>query len=96
MQIRILTPERTVLESDQAEHVLLPAEGGQVGILPRHIAMTCSLQEGTVRVDLPHQSVEMTITGGLAELVADRITVLADSVTEGEPSAPDEVPAESP
>jgi len=79
VQLSIITPERTVLEADDVEHVLLPAENGELGILPGHIAMVCSMQIGRIRVDRPGQSTDLAISGGVAEVLADRITVLAET-----------------
>ena len=79
MELKIITPERIALEAQDAEHVLLPAENGQVGILPGHIAMMCSLKVGRIHVDLPDGSVDLATSGGFAEVLDDRITVLADT-----------------
>ncbi len=79
MDLKIITPERTVLETENVRHVLLPAEDGQLGILPRHMPILCSLQVGRMRVDLPDESVHLATSGGFAEVLNDRITVLADT-----------------
>ncbi len=79
MQLTIMTPEGTVLESDNVQHVLLPAEGGEVGILPSHIAMVCTIQVGRIRVDLPDQSLPLATSGGYAEIRNDSIAVLAET-----------------
>ncbi|MFO7955937.1 MAG: F0F1 ATP synthase subunit epsilon [Candidatus Brocadiia bacterium] len=79
MHIRIITPEKTVLEADDVEHVLLPAENGELGVLPDHIPMVCTMQIGRIRVDLPGSSVDLATSGGFAEVLEDRVTVLADS-----------------
>lgn len=79
MQIRIITPEKTVLEADDVEHVVLPAENGELGVLADHIPMVCTMQIGHIRVDLPGSSVDLATSGGFAEVLEDRITVLADT-----------------
>lgn len=79
MELKIITPERIVLETDDVRHLLLPAENGQLGILPRHMPMVCSLQIGHMRVDMPDKSIELATSGGFAEVLNDRITVLADT-----------------
>ncbi len=68
-----------MLESDRVQRLLLPAEGGEVGILPSHIAMVCTIQVGRIRVDLPGQSLPLATSGGYAEIRNDSITVLAET-----------------
>jgi len=79
VQIRIITPEKTVLAADDAEHVLLPAENGELGILPGHIPMVCTMQVGPIRVDLAGSVAHLATSGGFAEVLDDRITILADT-----------------
>lgn len=80
MQIRIITPERTVLEADDTQHVLLPAAGGEMGILPGHIAAVVRLGVGRIRVDREGgEPVELATSGGFAEVLEDDITVLAET-----------------
>ncbi|MHC4788906.1 MAG: ATP synthase F1 subunit epsilon [Planctomycetota bacterium] len=79
MHLAIITPERTVMETDNAEHVLLPAENGEVGILPGHIHMVCSLQIGRIRVDMADEIVSLATSGGYAEVVADNVVILAET-----------------
>ena len=84
MQLRIITPERTVLEADAAEHVLLPAEGGELGILAGHIPMVCTLAVGRIRVDSDGSQVHLATSGGFAEVLEDEVTVLADTAERSE------------
>jgi len=79
VELKIITPERIVLEADDVEHVLLPAENGEVGVLTGHMPMTCSLGVGHIRVDRPGSSVDLATSGGFAEVLDDRVTVLADT-----------------
>ncbi len=79
MQVTIITPERTVLETHNAQHVLLPAENGELGILPGHVAMVCTLQVGRIRVDLPSRPVELATSGGFAEVLGDAVTITGET-----------------
>jgi F-type H+-transporting ATPase subunit epsilon len=80
VHIRIITPERTVLDADDAEHVLLPAQGGEMGILPGHIAAVVRLGVGRIHVDGPHEEpIELATSGGFAEVLEDEITILAET-----------------
>jgi len=84
VQVHIITPEKTVLESDDVEHVILPAQDGELGILPGHIAMIAGLSVGMAQVDLPGESVRVAVSGGFAEVLADRVLVLADAAERAE------------
>ncbi len=79
MEVNVITPERSVFKAAGVEHVLLPAEDGELGILPGHISMICSMAVGRIRVDLPEESVELATSGGFAEVFEDRVTMLADT-----------------
>jgi F-type H+-transporting ATPase subunit epsilon len=79
VQIKVITPDRTVLEAQGIQHVLLPAENGELGVLPRHMPMLCSLGIGRIQVDQSGKSVSLATSGGFAEVLSDRITVLADT-----------------
>ena len=79
VQVTIITPERTVLETHNAQHVLLPAENGELGILPGHVAMVCTLQVGRIRVDLPSRPVELATSGGFAEVLGDAVTITVET-----------------
>lgn len=72
------------MESDNARHVLLPAENGELGILEGHIPMVCSLDIGQVRVDLADKSIVLATSGGFVEVADDRVVVLAETAEKAE------------
>ncbi len=67
------------MASENVEHVLLPAENGELGILPGHVAMACSLQVGRIRVDMADEFIELATSGGFAEVLDDRIIIAAET-----------------
>ncbi|MGH7818961.1 MAG: ATP synthase F1 subunit epsilon [Candidatus Binatia bacterium] len=78
LSLRILTPEREVLDtavdSVTAEGVL-----GQFGVLPKHIAFLTALEPGVLSYGRPGDRAAMiAIKGGYAEVRDDRVTILAD------------------
>jgi F-type H+-transporting ATPase subunit epsilon len=79
MHVTIMTPTETLVDSDNAEHIVLPAANGEVGILPGHTPMVCNLMEGRLRVELADEHVELRTRGGFAEVAGDRVTVLVDA-----------------
>lgn len=79
MRLRVITPKQTVLECDDVREVVLPGEAGEVGVLPRHIALITGLGIGEMRVKREGQHARVAVSGGFAEVLADRVTVLADA-----------------
>lgn len=78
LSLRILTPEREVLdttvESVTAEGVL-----GQFGVLPKHIVFLTALEPGILSYGRPGERATMiAIKGGYAEVRDDEVTILAD------------------
>ncbi len=84
MRLRIITPESIVFEDDDVVHVQLPADNGELGILARHAPMVCSLAVGRIRVDLPGEALELATSGGYVHVVADDVTVLAETAEPAE------------
>ena len=79
MKLEIVTAERLVYE-DQVNAVVAPGIEGQLGILPRHVALLTTLQPGelTIRKD-GEEDVYMAISGGFLEVMNNRVVVLADT-----------------
>jgi len=84
VQVRIITPEGAVLDEQDVTHVLLPAENGELGILPGHIAMVCNLGVGRIRIDRPDGQLVLATSGGFAEVRADHIMVLAETAEKAD------------
>ena len=49
LHVRVVTPERPIHEGD-ADFIVVPAHGGEVGILPRHARFLASLGLGELRL----------------------------------------------
>jgi F-type H+-transporting ATPase subunit epsilon len=79
VQLKVITPERAVFAGEDVQQVILPAENGELGILPRHMPMVCSMTIGRIQVHLTDRTVNMATSGGFAEVLEDEVTVLADT-----------------
>ena len=67
--------------SGTAEEVYIPAEMGEIGVMPRHTPLVSRLKPGEVRVK-PQGSGEMQsifVSGGMVEVQPHVVTVLADT-----------------
>ncbi|HZD10564.1 MAG TPA: F0F1 ATP synthase subunit epsilon [Candidatus Binatia bacterium] len=83
LQCEIVTQERTVF-SAQVDAVNLPTPEGRMGVLPNHMVMLTTLGFGEVLVRRGGEQEYFAIGGGFAEILPDRVTLLADSAEEAE------------
>ncbi len=79
--LEIVTPEKKVL-SETVDIVVAPGEEGEFGVLPGHIPFLCKLKIGELRLRAGGASRYIAIMGGYAEVLPDRVTVLATAAEE--------------
>lgn len=84
MYLQIITPEKTVLESDEVNEILVPTEKGQIGILPHHINLITSLTSGELHIKIKEKFSILGITGGFLEVKDGKATILADYAEHAE------------
>ena len=80
IQLSVVTPERQLLQTTVSE-VTIPGLGGELGVLPGHAPLITELGMGELKyhaVD-SSQSVPLAILGGFAEVLPDRVTILAEA-----------------
>ena len=84
VHIDVVSAEASIF-SGEAEFVVAPASGGEVGIYPNHAPLVSSLKPGAVRIKQPNEAGEIVIfiSGGLLEIQPGFITVLADTAVRG-------------
>jgi len=83
-KFEIVSPERVVLKTT-AVSVSVPTVQGEITILPLHVPLVALLQAGVVEVILTDGNRDvMSISGGLIEVLADKVVVLADSAERAE------------
>jgi F-type H+-transporting ATPase subunit epsilon len=81
----IVTPERQLLRETVVE-VTLPGAGGCLGILPGHAPLMTELGIGelTYRAKNASEPAHLAIISGFAEVLGDRVTVLAEMAEKPE------------
>ena len=89
LQLDVITPERRLV-SEQVDAVTLPGLGGELGILPGHTPLISQLQTGVLSYTQAGATRRLLVSGGFAEVNADRVSVLADMA-----EFPEEVDAQS-
>jgi len=80
IQLVIVTPQRQLLRENVAE-VQLPGANGYLGVLPGHAPLITELGIGELSYhDLSgKESAHLAIIRGFAEVLPDRVTVLAET-----------------
>ena len=76
-RLRIVTPERLLLD-EEVEEVVAPGAAGEFGVLPDHIAFLTTLAPGRLIYKTGGQRHVLAIFGGYAEVSDNVMTVLAD------------------
>ena len=68
-----------LLFRDQVDEVVLPGSNGYFGVLPQHAPLISELGTGVLTYQIAQTRRYMAINGGVAEVLADRVRVLADT-----------------
>ena len=80
--LEVVTPEKAVV-SEEVEIVVAPGSEGEFGVLKGHTTFLTSLKSGILRFKTASGTQkEFQIEGGFAEVLPDKVTVLAESAVE--------------
>ncbi len=77
LRLEIVTPERQLF-SGEVDSVLLPGAEGQLGVLPHHAPLMTALTTGELVARQGQEEFLFAIYGGFAQILPDRVIVLAD------------------
>src|SRR5260370_33923521 len=85
IELLIVTPEKQLLRS-KAAGVQMPGESGYLGILPGHAPLMTELGIGELSYQEigGKESVHVAIVRGFAEVIPDRMTILAETADRAE------------
>lgn len=75
MYIEIISPEEKLFEGE-AVSVKLPGAKGQFQVLTGHAPVISNLEEGDVVVKTSNGEENFKVSGGVVEVLQDKITVL--------------------
>ncbi len=79
IKLSVVTPEKSIV-SDEAQIVMAPGSLGEFGVLSGHTPFLTSLKIGSVRyTDGNGKERLVFINGGFAEVLPDKVTILAES-----------------
>jgi F-type H+-transporting ATPase subunit epsilon len=79
MYLEILTPEKKIFEGD-VTIATFPGADGSFQIMDNHAPLISLLKEGTVEYKSKEASKNVVITGGVVEVLNNKIILLADGV----------------
>jgi len=76
LDLQIVTPDRLIVQ-EQVDEVEIPGLLGYFGVLPGHTPMLASLAVGELWYRKGQDKLYLTIAFGFAEVLPDRVTILA-------------------
>ncbi len=93
LTVSIVTQERSVLDRDDVQRLIVPTSEGQITVLPGHAPLMASLAggrrtagdaahpppTGEMIAAVPGDEIAIAIHGGFIQVAGDRVTVLADA-----------------
>ena len=74
-----MTPEKLVVK-DTADEIQIPGRNGYLGVLPGHAPLITELGAGEISYRSGGQLHRFSVAWGFAEVLPDRVTVLAETV----------------
>jgi F-type H+-transporting ATPase subunit epsilon len=79
IRLEVVTPQKEVVK-EEAQIVVAPGVLGEFGVLIGHTPFMTALNVGTIRyTDAQGQENSLFVSGGFAEALPDKVTVLAES-----------------
>ena len=83
IELLIVTPDRLVVR-EQVDEVQIPGSEGYFGVLPGHTPLLASLAVGELWYRKGQEKTYLSIAGGFAEVLPDRVTLLATLAEKAE------------
>lgn len=82
-QLEIVTPERLLVKT-AAEEIIIPGKSGYLGVLPGHAPLITELAVGEIAYRAEGQVKRLAVAWGFAEVLPDRVTILAEIAEKAE------------
>ena len=84
MLLNIITPEKTLF-SAEADMVVVPGTEGDFGVLPGHAPFISTIRPGVIVIDTKDgKQRKIAVIDGIAEVVPERCTILAETAIDCE------------
>jgi F-type H+-transporting ATPase subunit epsilon len=82
LQLNIVTPDQSL--SFEVDEVAMPGQEGDFGVLPGHTPLFAALRTGTMWYRQGNEKHFLAVSVGFAEVLPDRVTVLAQVAERAE------------
>jgi F-type H+-transporting ATPase subunit epsilon len=92
IDLQIVTPDRRIVQ-EQVDEVEVPGTEGYFGVLPGHTPMLASLGIGELWYRKGQDKTYLSIAGGFAEVLPERVTILARLAERAEEIDPERAEA---
>ncbi len=79
MHLEIITPDKKIFEGD-VSIVTFPGSDGSFQVMNNHAPLISLLKAGTVEYKISNKREHVNITGGVVEVLKNKVIVLADGV----------------
>ncbi len=93
MQLDVVTPEKAVL-SRKALEVVAPGSQGEFGVLIGHTPFLTTLKPGQIIVKTEDRDIYLAVGGGFAEVISNRVIILAETADMAEDIIAEDAKAE--
>lgn len=81
MHLEIITPDKKIFEGE-VSIATFPGSDGSFQVLNNHAPLVSLLADGVVEYKTKDQRQQVKITGGVVEVLKNKVIVLADGVRE--------------
>jgi F-type H+-transporting ATPase subunit epsilon len=82
MFLEVLSPGKTYFSGD-IKLIKVPGSGGSFEVMNNHAPIVSTLEQGIIKVEVDENTIKsFNISGGVIQVVANKITLLAETVAE--------------
>ena len=81
MHLEIITPEKKIFEGD-VTIVTFPGSDGSFQVMNDHAPLVSLLKDGQVVYKTKESTEQVAITGGVVEVLKNKVIVLADGIAD--------------
>lgn len=86
----LVSPEKLLL-STTADMVTIPGADGDMGVMAGHMSLISTLRPGVITVSGSDDEGRFYVSGGFAEVTAEKVTVLAQEALTEEEAGPEKM-----
>lgn len=80
LQLKIVTPEKQVLD-ESVDMVILPTSEGEIGVLPHHANLMAKLIPGELKIKRGGKVESLAVGGGFLQVANNTLTIMTDLAT---------------